>query len=233
MGKITEFSFDENTRRYYLDVMGIQCWELLNKEVAGAASNAALTDEVDAGSSIAYENTIQQCVRCDFSATRKQAISGRGDPSARLMFILLAPSAADDNAAIICSGLANGLLSKMLTAINVSIEDVFITSLLKCNVPDSRVVSAEDISNCHVHLKQQIQQVQPEFIIVLGDAAARYLLQQDSTLDELRLMNASSSFTIDSVPVFVSYSPQELLQDAALKRKAWADLQQLQKIINA
>ena len=246
MSKNTAFSFNENTRRYYLDVMGIQCWQLRNAEDSSVEDRQALeqeplaTDNRDVSSAEIItqannwpqlETAIQQCEQCQLSATRKQAIAGRGNQSAELMFVLLAPVNSDDEAGTLCSGEANDLFSKMLAAINVAIEDVYITSLLKCKVPAKHTVSPKEIKQCFIYLKQQIQLIQPKLLIVLGETAIRCLLQKNLSLDDFRAMNAESQYQIESVPLFVSYSPQELLQQAENKRKAWEDLQQLQKLI--
>ena len=246
MSKNTAFSFNENTRRYYLDVMGIQCWQLRNTEDSLVEDRQALEQDPQATGNRdvisaeivtegnnwpQLETAIQQCEQCQLSATRKQAIAGRGNQSAELMFVLLAPGSSDDEAGALCSGEANDLFSKMLAAINVPIEDVYITSLLKCKVSARHTVSPQEIKQCHIYLKQQIQLIQPKLLIVLGETAIRCLLQKSLSLDDFRAMNAESQYQIESVPLFVSYSPQELLQQAESKRKAWADLQQLQKLI--
>ncbi len=245
MSKITAFSLDENTRRYYLDVMGIQCWQLRNaedrlaeeKQAAEQGSLAKNNRDVNSADIITGDNnwslletTIQRCEKCQLCVTRKQAIVGRGNQSAELMFVLLAPSSSDDETGRVCSGEDNDLFSKMLAAINVDIDDVYITSLLKCSVPARHTVSAKEVKQCFAHLKQQIQLIQPKLLIVLGETTIRCLLQKNMSLDDFRAMNTKSPFEIDSVPVFVSYSPQELLQQPEYKRKAWTDLQQLEKI---
>ena len=246
MSKITAFSFDENTRRYYLDVMGIQCWQLRNTEDrpteerlgSEEGSLAANNRDVISADIISNDNnwpqletTIQTCDKCQLYATRKQAIVGRGNQSAELMFVLLTPSSNDDEAGCVCSGEDNDLFSKMLAAINVDIDDVYITSLLKCSVPASHTVSAKEIKQCFAYLKRQVRLIQPKLLIVLGETTIRCLLQKNMSLDDFRAMNTNQPFQIDSIPVFSSYSPQELLQQPELKRNAWTDLQQIQKLI--
>jgi len=256
MSKNTVFPLDENRRRYYLDVLGIQCWQLrdaedssvtdrqaegrsaADRQVAERGSLAANNRDVTSADIITnadnwsqLETTIQQCDKCQLCATRKQAIAGRGKQSAELMFVLLAPAGSDDEAGSICSGEANDLFAKMLAAINLPIEGVYITSLLKCKVPAKHTVSPQEIKQCLVYLKQQIQLVQPKLLIVLGETTIRCLLQKNLSLDDFRAMNAESQYQLESVPLFVSYSPHELLQHAENKRKAWSDLQQLQKLI--
>ncbi|MBN4063507.1 uracil-DNA glycosylase [Cardiobacterium sp. AH-315-I02] len=200
---------DENTRRYYLDVMGVQCWQL----------NTTEDGQAEAGQAVSTEPPVQ----------------GSSTTTTDLMFVFFAPDSHDDsndnNTDKVCSGEANTLFAKMLAAINVAIEDVYITSLLKHHVPASHRVTEDEMQHCLTYLQQKIQLIQPRQLIVLGEAAVHCLLQKNMPLDELRNLNAVSQFTIASLPVFVSYSPHELLQQPANKRKAWADLQQLQKIL--
>jgi DNA polymerase len=247
---------DENTRRYYLDVMGIQCWQSLdveNQQSDNVMSQAVqvATDKIQNNMEVAsgqaksnvtdwpqLESSVLQCNRCQLHKTRKQAIAGRGNQSAELMFVLLSPDMNDDESGVLCDGEANELFAKMLTAINISIKDVYITSLLKCAVPAHHTISPDELHRCNDYLQQQIQLIQPKLLVVLGETAVRCMLQKDSSLDELResinvsiKTGASTSSQYESVPLFVSYSARELLQQPENKRKAWLDLQQIQKII--
>ena len=236
MTKDSAPALDENSRRYYLEVMGVQCWESINaqakSETPAAVLSAADSNRDVVGRYSSIEKSVQQCTDCALCKTRKQALPGRGNQSAELMFIVLSPSSSDDESGVICSGEANLLLTKMLCAININIDDVYLSSLLKCSVPVNHTISAGEIQSCHHYLKQQIQFIQPEQIVVLGETAVRCLLQKDLAIDDYRAMN-NTSHQLESVPLFVSYSPEELLQQPENKRKAWSDLQQLQKIIQA
>jgi DNA polymerase len=252
-------AMDENLRRYYLDVMGIQSWELLDAEKQYHSENPLIKTEVLLADDSAGDNReaaqarpaanetvnwslletgIQQCTHCPLYKTRKQAILGRGSPSADLMIILLAPAAIDDASGLLCDGEAYLLLSKMLGAIDIAIDEVYITSLLKCAPPTRHTVSLTELHQCDVYLKQQLKLINPKQLVVLGETAVRCLLQNNKPLDELRaLINSDKKNSIseraqyESVPLVVSYSPQELLQSPVNKRKAWQDLQQLQKMI--
>jgi DNA polymerase len=246
-GKATQL--DENTRRYYLDVMGIQCWESIDVPQHDSSSESKQPDtkqREDAGAALRQLATdVSQCTKCRLHTSRRQAITGRGNAPAALMFVFIAPDVNDDAAAQLCSGEANMLFSKMLAAINIAIDDVYITSLLKCAVPPQHTITTTELHYCKDFLVRQLQLVQPKLLVVLGETAARCLLQQDATLDELRgrinsvlrlrpvaaANNAADIAQFESVPLFVSYSPHELLRQPADKRKAWQDLQQLQKLI--
>jgi uracil-DNA glycosylase len=250
----------ERQRRYYLEVMGIQCWQSLEKDmlpvaepvVAMSAATVLGTgsDQSAESSTTALQQLyrdVSQCQRCDLHAGRTQAITGRGLVTAGLMLVSLAPDSRDDAAGEICSGEAGELLAKMLSAIELSIDDVYITSLLKCSVPSQHTVTTSELHHCKKYLQQQIALIQPSLLLVMGEVAARCLLQMDAPLDDLRnevnggltagtLVDAGDSNAVhqfESTPLFVSYSPQELVQQPASKRKAWHDLQQLQQLIKA
>jgi len=213
----------ESLRRYYLDVMGIQCWQLRGK--AALKDSTCATVIVDNnGNRQQLEANAQQGDN-DFRAAGKQTVTGHGNLSAQLMFVL--PASDSDSA----SSETHDLFTKMLTAINVDIDDVYISTLLTCKQPPSHTVLPEENRHCLVQLKQQVQLLQPKHLIVLGETTIQYFLQKDLSIDDLRAMNAAPQFEIASLPVFASYSPQELLQQPAHKRKAWADLQQLQKML--
>jgi uracil-DNA glycosylase family 4 len=250
-------AMDENTRRYYLDVMGIQCWESLEaKQLLDESHHKKHVmlsgdDQADADRDVAstgllpdisnwqqLETAVQQCKQCPLHKTRKQPILGRGHQSAELMIVLLSPDASDDASGQLCSGETYELLSKMLGAIDVAIDEVYLTSLFKCAVPVSHMVSANELRQCNTYLQQQIRLIAPKQLVVLGETAARCLLQKDRPLDDLRVLinsaennNVSMLAEYPLVPLLISYSPQELLQQPENKRKAWQDLQQLKKMM--
>ncbi len=206
-------ALDENSRRYYLDAMGVQCWQLLDSKQA--------------------PEVVEQNSAGNLHKTQQQEILPRGNESAKMMFVLLSPSRGDENTGELCSGEEGELLTKMLAAINISIADVYITSLLKYSQPADSIISENEIAQCHIRLKKQVEKVKPKVLIVLGETTAQYLLKQNTSLDVLRdkinLSNVNNN-KFESTPLFVSYSPTELLQKEENKRKAWSDLQQLQKL---
>lgn len=248
MAENTVTTVDENTRRYYLDIMGIQCWELIQ---GGVESDSVTTSQADTLEPERDESMqqlaldVQHCNSCQLHTDRKQAITGRGHLSPELMFVFLSPDQKDDDSGILCSGEANSLFTKMLAAIDIAIDDVYITSLLKCRVSVNHTVSPSEINHCSDFLKRQVHLLRPRLLVVLGETAARCMLQRDASLDNLRSEinagvssdmishNSSNYQHFESVPLFVSYSPRELVQQTENKRKAWQDLQQIQKILAA
>ena len=232
---------DENTRRYYLDVMGVQCWQSLEpvarqNDDRHVEPGAESKEDVSVTGWMQLEQDIQACQQCILHKTRKQALSGRGNPSADLMFVLLAPDASDDSNGQLCSDAAGDLFTRMLAAIDVDIEDVYISSLLKCALPASHTVTPKEIRSCTEYLKRQVQLIRPELIVILGETAIRCLLQKDLDIDDYRAMNPGRDskdqpYQFESVPLFVTYSPHDLMQQVEDKRKAWSDLQQLQAMM--
>ncbi len=212
-------------QHYYLDVMGIQGWALYppllsaEKETA-LANTAAGTEENAVLSWQALKENVDVCQLCGIAGNR---ISGAGDINAKVMILFFA--AADVSGENILSDEEAQLLRKMLKAIELNIEDVYISSLLKCRLPNTAIASATELGNCADYLKQQVALLQPEIIFVMGEQAAQALLDSKESLDVLR---AGQHRFLD-YPVMVSYAPADLILQPTNKKKAWADLQALQK----
>ena len=227
----SDVALDENSRRYYLDVMGVQCWQLLESENVALQTPAADKDAVK--KEVIEKEVAEKSIARDVDETVQYEVLSRGNESADMMFVLLSPSSNDTAAGELCSGEEGALLTKMLAAIKVSIADVYITSLLKSSSSVTDTISLNEMEQCIMQLKQQIQKVKPKVLIALGEASAQMLLKQKMSLDRLREQvntnDNKSKAHFESVSLFVSYSPTELLQKAENKRKAWLDLQQLQK----
>lgn len=233
-------TLDENIRRYYLDTMGVQCWQtLVPGRTAGQPLSATTEPVVVTETALSLGQRVASCRLCDLYRTRRQPIVGRGSQQADLLFVLSAPAPADDEAGELCGGEAGELFRKMLAAIDISIDDVYITTLLKCAVPENHTILPTEMNACGAYLQQQVAQMQPRLIIVLGETAAQCLLQKNQTLDELRETinpvirewKQTSPYQYEARPVLVSYSPHELLLQTQNKRKAWADLQLLQSLL--
>lgn len=230
---------DEDARRYYLDAMGIQCWQLLQADTT-VSDTGCSTDESSVNKALPnleqLERAVLSCNECELHQQRKQAIIGRGSEQADLMLVVLAPDTDDDSSGVICSGENNELLTKMLAAIDMTISDIYITSLLKCHVSKKHTITPAEVQQCKPYLLQQISVVQPRLIILLGELTAQCFFNRDITIDEFRhaanlQAQSDGEYQIDSIPVFASYSPAELLTKPENKRKAWSDLQLIEKII--
>jgi len=153
-----------------------------------------------------------KCQLCELSQTRTQTIFGSGNQTADLMII------ADDT-----NEQSGALLTAMLKAMGFQRSDVYISNIVKCNLPESKEASDEQANSCEPFLVRQISLLQPKLILALGNAAAQHLLKSKSTMNRLR----GQLHYVDgiNVPILVSYHPTYLLAAPNEKRKAWQDLQ--------
>jgi len=223
----------ESLRHYYLENMGIQSWQLYGDVYQDTSCDKQLaTDTVtetfsqaSVTSLASLQSEITACTKCEFSNNQKQAISGEGNSSASLMIIVLLPQSDGQ----IFSASEKTLLSKMLKAIDVEINDVFITPLVKCPQQADSIITAADVQTCSSYIKQQIEFVQPSMLFVMGENTAQCLLNSTDKIDDLRIQNCQ----YQQLPTMISYSPNDLLSQAVNKKKAWADLQSLQKRLHS
>jgi len=224
----------ESLRHYYLESMGIQSWQLYGdvyqetscdkQPATDTVTESSLTktfSQAPVTSLASLQSEITTCTKCEFSNNQKQGVSGEGNASASLMIIILLPQSDGE----IFSASEKTLLSKMLKAIDIEINDVFITPLVKCPQQADSIITARDVQTCSSYVKQQIEFVQPSMLFVMGEATARCLLNTTDKIDDLRVQGCH----YQQLPMMVSYSPNDLLSQPVNKKKAWADLQSLQK----
>jgi DNA polymerase len=161
------------------------------------------------------------CRACGLCETRTQTVFGVGDRHARLMVIGEAPGAEEDRQGEPFVGRAGQLLDRMLEAIGLSREQVYIANVLKCRPPGNRDPHAEEVVACRGWLDRQIALVQPELILAVGGVAAKNLLETDEAVGRLRRRVHHYRET----PLRVTYHPAYLLRRPEEKAKAWIDLQ--------
>ena len=161
------------------------------------------------------------CERCGRSGSRQNIVFGVGNSKARLMFIGAAPDARDDREAEPFVGDAGELLDKMIGAMGLRREDVYLTNIVKCRAGADP--TADEVAACKPFLTQQIAAVSPEVIVALGDLASAALLGTNAPLSRIRGKWQSHA----DIAVMPTFHPAELLQTASLKRDAWNDLKQV------
>ena len=252
---------DEGKRRQYLSVMGVTLWQSRcgmplsepdeqppvnqpeNLSMAGQAGAVAEPLSVSpamppvADSPVASDSPaswqslqaeVQQCQLCELHLGRQHTVFGAGHPQAELVIIGEAPSDDDDLSGQIFSAQAGQLLDAMLKAIGLDRSQVYLLNLLKCKLPGSRPPNTSELMCCDGYFQQQINLLQPKVIFAMGAAANHLLLSQQ----KLELMRRRAHF-YNGIPVIVSLSVEHLLQQPADKRKAWQDLLQLKKTLQA
>ncbi len=157
------------------------------------------------------------CERCGLCAHRVTSVFGVGSPKADLVFIGETPSAEDERRGEPFSDEAGQLLDRMITAMRLRREDVYLCNLVLCRPPDGRNPSDEEIASCALYLDAQLRLLKPRVIVTLGPLAARALLKSDPPL------GAWSAW--GDTPVMPTVHPRAILDDSRHKRAAWEALQ--------
>ncbi|RMF82253.1 MAG: uracil-DNA glycosylase [Nitrospirae bacterium] len=163
------------------------------------------------------------CQRCPLSATRTQVVFGVGDPQARLMLVGEAPGAEEDRQGEPFVGRAGQLLTRILAAIGLRREEVYIANVLKCRPPRNRDPEASEVAACRPFLERQIALVAPEVILCLGAFAARAVLETEAPIGALR----GRFHDRRGVAVRATYHPAYLLRNPAAKRPVWEDVKEV------
>jgi DNA polymerase len=169
------------------------------------------------------------CLKCTLGHTRTNLVFGVGNPKSRVMFIGEAPGADEDAQGEPFVGRAGQLLNKILAAIEMKREDVYICNILKCRPPDNRDPLANEMEICTPYLEKQIDLIKPEFIICLGRIAAQWLLKTNDSLTKLR----EKVHEYKGAKLIITYHPAALLRNPNWKRPAWEDMKMFKKMFDS
>lgn len=167
------------------------------------------------------------CARCRLASGRIQLVFGQGDPEAFLMFVGEAPGRDEDLAGEAFVGAAGALLTKMIGAMGLGRDQVYITNVIKCRPPRNRDPEPDEIATCAPFVRAQIEAVQPEVLVTLGRHAAQTLLATDAPVGRLRGSFHGVEIGGRRIPVMPTYHPAYLLRNAEAKRPVWEDLKQV------
>lgn len=168
---------------------------------------------------------IHTCTKCPLGLSRTKFVFGTGNPHAEILFIGEAPGRDEDLSGIPFVGRAGQLLDKMLAAIDLKREDVYIANILKCRPPENRDPLPEESDACLPHLAEQIRLIAPKFICSLGRIAAQILLDTKVPLSKMR----GHFYDVGGAKMLVTFHPAALLRNPNFKRDAWEDLQLLRR----
>ena len=172
-------------------------------------------------------NDVASCTRCALHQSRTQTVFGVGNPNAKLMFIGEAPGAEEDARGEPFVGRAGQLLTKIIGAMGLTREEVYIANILKCRPPQNRDPLPSEVECCEEYLRAQIALIQPKYICALGRIAAHWLLKTEAPLGALR----SGSYTYEGIPVIVTYHPAALLRNPGFKAPCWEDMKKLMGLL--
>jgi len=175
------------------------------------------------------EQKVRGCTRCKLSETRTKTVFGQGNPAARLVFVGEAPGRDEDAQGLAFVGRAGQLLTRMVAAMGLTRDEVFICNILKCRPPDNRDPAPDEVSSCWPYLDEQLRIIQPEVIVALGKPAAQTLLRTTEGIGRLRgrwheYYTSGSPMMGDPTPLMPTYHPAYLLRSPGEKAKAWSDL---------
>lgn len=173
-----------------------------------------------------FNGQISGCLKCALGHTRTKFVFGVGNPHATLMFVGEAPGADEDAQGEPFVGRAGQLLNKILAAITMNREDVYICNILKCRPPNNRTPFPEEVELCIPYLKKQIAIIKPKLIVCLGLTAAQNILQVNDSLTKLR----GRTLQFEGTPLRVTYHPAALLRNPNWKQPTWEDFQAIQKL---
>ncbi len=170
-----------------------------------------------------HRAVICDCQKCALSKSRNNFVYGIGNPNADLLIIGEAPGAKEDALGEPFVGASGQLLDKMLAAIQLSRQTVYIANILKCRPPENRNPLPEERELCFPYLHQQIELIKPKLICTFGLVSSQALLDTTASLGDLR--NKWHEFK--GLPVMVTYHPALLLRNPHFKRDAWEDMKKL------
>jgi DNA polymerase len=164
---------------------------------------------------------IGECTRCKLHTLgRQQIVFGTGSMTAELMFVGEAPGADEDIQGVPFVGRAGQLLTKMIEAMGLRRDDVYIANVLKCRPPGNRNPEPDEIQTCQPFLFRQLASIQPKVVIALGAFAARTLLDTQDPISRLR----GRVFDYRGAKLIPTFHPSFLLRSPGNKREAWDDL---------
>ncbi|MBN2356617.1 uracil-DNA glycosylase [candidate division KSB1 bacterium] len=172
------------------------------------------------------EELTHTCRKCALSSTRKNFVFGAGNPDADIVLIGEAPGATEDQIGRPFVGEAGQLLDKILAAIQLKREQVYICNILKCRPPNNRDPLPQEVTLCTPYLFKQIALIKPPFILCLGRHAAQTLLDTTQSLSALR----GRVHDWRGHRLLVTYHPAALLRYTQFKRDTWEDVQLLRRL---
>lgn len=170
-----------------------------------------------------FQQQVEACTMCPLHQGIHHKVPGQGDILSPLMFIGEGPGQVEDEEGLAFVGPAGQLLTRMLLAISLPRDRVYICNIVKCRPPHNRVPTDEEAAACKLHLRMQTALIRPKVIILLGATAAKHTLGPDIRITRDR----GKWFERKGIWMMPTYHPSALLRDPSKKKDAWADMQAL------
>jgi len=167
------------------------------------------------------------CTRCGLCESRTHIVFGEGSPNAQVVFVGEGPGFDEDKCGQPFVGAAGQLLSKIIAAMRLTRETVYIGNIVKCRPPNNRNPEPGEIQQCLPFLKRQLAAINPRVICALGSVAARALLETETPISRLR----GRFYEFLGIPVMPTFHPAYLLRNPEKKKEVWEDVQQIMKML--
>ncbi|MEQ1731385.1 MAG: uracil-DNA glycosylase [Vicinamibacterales bacterium] len=169
------------------------------------------------------------CTRCKLHTLgRSQVVFGVGNPNAQLMFVGEAPGADEDEQGVPFVGRAGQLLTKIIEAIELKRDDVYIANVIKCRPPQNRNPEPDEVEQCEPFLFQQIDAIKPRVIVALGKFGAQTLLRTQEPISRLR----GRVFDYRGSKLVPTFHPAYLLRNPPAKREVWEDMKLVRQLLS-
>jgi DNA polymerase len=174
-----------------------------------------------------FEESISDCMNCDLWKDRTNFVFGVGNPQAKLVLVGEAPGKEEDLKGEPFVGRAGKLLDKILAAIDLTRDEVYICNILKSRPPENRTPHQDEIDACLPYLETQLKIINPKLIVALGATAAQTLLNVKTPLGKMR----SQIWKWNDFNLIATYHPAALLRNSNWKRPTWEDFKWVRKIL--
>jgi uracil-DNA glycosylase family 4 len=194
---------------------------VLEREISGIAE-----DWTGASSLDSMNQMICACVKCPLGHSRNKFVFGVGNPNADIVVIGEGPGADEDATGEPFVGQAGQLLNKILEAIHMKRDDVYICNIVKCRPPGNRTPERYEIEQCKPYLLKQLDLIKPRFILTLGLTATNTILDRKDRMGQLR----GKPHQAYGMTVIATYHPAALLRNPQWKRATWEDVQLLRRL---
>lgn len=214
--------------RHYLEEekrLGVEGWPKLSPSRGPKASPQRLAAPASPMTLEAVRDELGDCRRCKLHSTRTQIVFGSGNPQAKLVFVGEGPGRDEDLQGQPFVGLAGQLLTKIIQAIQLSREEVYIANIIKCRPPGNRNPEPDEISACEPFLIKQLGVIRPQLICALGTFAAQTLLKTEEKISLLR----GRFHQYRGIRLMPTYHPAFLLRNPNYKRDVWEDMKKIKR----
>jgi DNA polymerase len=163
---------------------------------------------------------VATCTQCGLCKTRQHTVPGQGASKPELIFVGEGPGADEDAQGLAFVGRAGQLLTKIIEAMGLTREEVWIGNIVKCRPPNNRVPTPEEMQACMPYLREQIALLQPKVMVCLGATAVKGLLDPAAAITKVR----GNWMKFEGIDVMPTFHPAYLLRNPPAKREVWEDM---------